>query len=294
MNKKEEKNNSDDEEKNQDEGSSDKDKIKSISDIYKLYDYIPDEPLVDRSSSGRIKSYSNRIYDDHKFGDWSELSETENALTEELFNKVNVLDKRIDKSNKKINNKVKEIDEINKELEEEKKEMENKVKEMKDIVKETKKELEDLEKKMESKIEDSKIKVVQALGIFVALFTFVSVDFVILSNIQDLKQAWLLISLIGGFLLLFVVLIDYVIRAYKSDLFSVFYDDSKKDIEPFKKHNKVFCVISIVLICISGIGLFLYNPQTNSFQNKNETSINSPAINFETTNINTSSTNKKQ
>lgn len=76
--------------------------------------------------------------------------------------------------------------------------------------------------KLDSKIDDSRIKTVEALGIFVALFTFISIEFQAFKVFEDNLQAIGGVTLIIlGALLFFVVLIDFVVSNYNLSLFKV-------------------------------------------------------------------------
>jgi len=61
------------------------------------------------------------------------------------------------------------------------------------------------------KIEDSKSKVVETLGIFVALFTFVSVQFSFLQNLNQDKYMPLT-SILFGSLLVFVIVLYFLVE----------------------------------------------------------------------------------
>lgn len=66
--------------------------------------------------------------------------------------------------------------------------------------------IETTKKDLKNEIEDKRIDIIQALGIFVALFTFVSINIQIFSNITSLNNALIFVILmflcLGGFVLL--------------------------------------------------------------------------------------------
>ena len=72
------------------------------------------------------------------------------------------------------------------------------------IIKDTKKELEE-------KIDDSKLRIIETLGIFVALFTFVSVNFNIFNRVADLWSAGIFTLLIFSVLSLMILIMDILL-----------------------------------------------------------------------------------
>jgi tetrahydromethanopterin S-methyltransferase subunit B len=66
--------------------------------------------------------------------------------------------------------------------------------------------------KLDRKIDDSKTRVIETLGIFVALFTFISVEFQALRSLQDTADiAGITLIFLGG-LLLFVTVLDLILN----------------------------------------------------------------------------------
>lgn len=79
------------------------------------------------------------------------------------------------------------------------------------------KESENRLKKMENKIENSQIRIVETLGIFVALFTFISTEFQAFKIYQSLKAiAGLSLIMLGG-LLIFIIILNIVLMSSKID-----------------------------------------------------------------------------
>lgn len=64
---------------------------------------------------------------------------------------------------------------------------------------------------LDKKIDDSKIRVIETLGIFVALFTFVSIDFQVFKSYKDPLTISGLILILLGSLSMFIVLLDYLV-----------------------------------------------------------------------------------
>ncbi len=78
----------------------------------------------------------------------------------------------------------------------------------------------DLEKKIsetEKKIEQSKDKNIETLGLFVALFTFISVEFSLLNGVKDFAIAISLTLTLAGLLILFTLLLHIVVRFSSND-----------------------------------------------------------------------------
>lgn len=108
--------------------------------------------------------------------------------------------------------------------------------------------------KLENKTEDSKLSIIETLGIFVALFTFVSVEFQIFRSFTSWKSGASLSLIILGALLLFIVTMDLVLH--------------KKMLEKLTLVILVLASISIIF----GIVLFgkstLNNPEYISLEAK--------------------------
>lgn len=76
--------------------------------------------------------------------------------------------------------------------------------------------IEDKIVRFDEKIQDSNLKVIETLGIFVALFTFVSVSFNIFSRISDLWSAGIFVLLIFFVLSLMILLLDILLNRQKN------------------------------------------------------------------------------
>ncbi len=76
--------------------------------------------------------------------------------------------------------------------------------------------VEGLEKRLD-KIEETKNQNIETLGLFVALFTFISAEFSLFKNVPDYSVAISLTLIIAGLLILFVLLLYNVVRAASSD-----------------------------------------------------------------------------
>lgn len=100
------------------------------------------------------------------------------------------------------------------------------------------------EEKLRDKIDDSKLKTIETLGIFVALFTFVSVEFQIFRIFHTPASIGGLTAILLGSLLFFSIILDYVL-------------DSSDN--PKNKFYPLF-IFSVFLIS-SGIYIFIKTPQ---------------------------------
>ncbi len=78
-------------------------------------------------------------------------------------------------------------------------------------------------KELEAKIDDSKLKVIETLGIFVALFTFVSVEFQIFRSFSSWYAGASFSLIILGALTFFVLLIVDLLNKRKQKYFLLFF-----------------------------------------------------------------------
>ena len=144
---------------------------------------------------------------------------------------VPVLTKTVIKHDQEISKQSESIDKLN------------------EIVANFKDEVERLKEKLEKKIDDSRIRVVETLGIFVALFTFISIDFQVYRSYRHpLSISGLTLILLGSLLSIIILLDYFVIRNNNPD-------------EPHKKsirHLDLF-LFSFLFIII-GIVLFILSP----------------------------------
>jgi len=67
-------------------------------------------------------------------------------------------------------------------------------------------------KKLKEEIEKSKLKIIETLGIFVALFTFISVEFQTFRIYQDPKEISGLTLILLGALLFFILIFDLILN----------------------------------------------------------------------------------
>lgn len=76
----------------------------------------------------------------------------------------------------------------------------------------------DLEVKLrdlQSEVNETKLKTIETLGVFVAVFTFISIDFQILRTVEHPLDVFALLFLSAGLLMLFPLLINYVVNDNK-------------------------------------------------------------------------------
>ena len=71
------------------------------------------------------------------------------------------------------------------------------------------------EKELSNKIDDSKLKTIETLGIFVALFTFVSVEFQVFRMLDNPQSIAGLTLILLGSLLTFITVLDSVLSKVK-------------------------------------------------------------------------------
>lgn len=75
----------------------------------------------------------------------------------------------------------------------------------------------------ENKIEESKNQNIETLGLFVALFTFISVEFSLFNDIKDFNSIISLTFIIAGLLAFFVLLLYNVVRTANSNRWWLIY-----------------------------------------------------------------------
>ena len=84
---------------------------------------------------------------------------------------------------------------------------------LKEVTEKYEKKIEAHQDKLESKIEDSKLKIIETLGIFVALFTFISVETQILrSEVSLLAATGFSLIILGGLFLFLIILLSQGLR----------------------------------------------------------------------------------
>jgi hypothetical protein len=102
----------------------------------------------------------------------------------------------------------------------------------------------DTEEKLRDKIDDGKLKTIETLGIFVALFTFVSVEFQVFRVFQTPASISGLTLILLGSLIIFLAVLDFVINS----------------IEKVNKKFVPLLIISCIFI-IFGIYIFTKTPE---------------------------------
>ncbi|MDX9913274.1 MAG: hypothetical protein RBS77_01710 [Candidatus Moranbacteria bacterium] len=132
-------------------------------------------------------------------------------------------------------------------------------------IKELDKKIKNIENELGNKMEEAKsyqLKIIETLGIFVALFTYISVEFQILRGINNLEQAVALSLILVGSLGMFLSLLSYCVGRF-------FYENS---------FRMVVFLISILILTI-GVLMVAYplnqdlrskkmNFNLNSLENK--------------------------
>jgi hypothetical protein len=152
---------------------------------------------------------------------------------------------KIQKSLEKIEDHEKKIEEITKEA---------------DIFKEKL-------KGAEIKSQETQVKIIECLGIFIALFTFISVEFQILQNISNFFELLSLSLILFSALSFFVVLMDVVISIWKNE---------KTTSGEIPGTHKVLLIIAALIFIIGlSCGTFGSSEKANSlnYENSSKTKI---------------------
>lgn len=106
--------------------------------------------------------------------------------------------------------------------------------------------------KMENRTEEIRINVINSLGIFVALFTFVSVEFQLFQSLTSFTQYISLTLILSGVLMFFVLFLDFIGQRNKHAKFNF-----PKDIKSHKwsLHQLLFglCFMLILFGILIGI-----------------------------------------
>lgn len=139
--------------------------------------------------------------------------------------------------------------------------------------------LDTIQDKIDNKIENSKIKVIETLGIFVALFTFVSVEFQAFRQMNNLNSIAGMTLIMLGSLSFFVIIMDIVLNNQFSDKKiikqkgSYFFESSKEIVQKTfgyseqKEFNLFKCSswgegfklkICLLVLCLILIGAGIY------------------------------------
>ena len=106
--------------------------------------------------------------------------------------------------------------------------------------------------KMENRIEEIRINVINSLGVFIALFTFISVEFQLFQSLTSFTQYLSLTLILSGVFMFFVLFLDFVSQKNKHSKFTL-----PKDIKSHRwsLHQFLFglCLILISLGILIGI-----------------------------------------
>lgn len=185
--------------------------------------------------------------------------EIENFKTGDAFSNEDVL-KALVTQIIKHEEKIKKIGEIDEKI----KKQEDKVDKFEGKMEKTTKEIEDkfndkienttkeTEEKLNNKIDDSKLKTIETLGIFVALFTFVSIEFQVFRMFDDPQSVAGLTLILLGSLLTFITVLDSVLSKIKL----------QEDIEFKLLKPKSWPLVFIwMLLMILGGALFVFSPK---------------------------------
>lgn len=162
-----------------------------------------------------------------------------NHFYKKIFPIVNKTDERVSKLEEKLKSNIVEITEIE----------EKTKKDIKKYLDENKKE-----------IEETKQSVLQVLAIFVALFTFVSIEFQLIAKIEKLSHLISLSLILSGILLLFLTSIHLVLKIDTTKKIKNIFDDKK---------FWILLAISTILLAF-GIVLFFKYESDLKIESKNE------------------------
>ena len=170
--------------------------------------------------------------------------EIENFKTGDAFSNKDILGALVDQIIKH-DEKIKKIGEIDEKI----KKQENRVDEFESKMEDTARRTED---KLSDKIDDSKLKTIETLGIFVALFTFVSIDFQVFKMFNNPQSIAGLMLILLGSLLTFITVLDSVLSKIKLQ------EDIKFKLLKPKSWTLVFIWM---LLMILGGALFVSSPK---------------------------------
>lgn len=118
--------------------------------------------------------------------------------------------------------------------------------------------VDDVKKELENKIESSKLTIIETLGIFVALFTFISIDFQVFRFYRDPRAISGLVLIFLGSIFLFIIFFDFfILRNQTHSKVGGVYNDKFDSIYKFG-----FGILSILLV-VAGIYYFHKAPNEN-------------------------------
>ena len=113
---------------------------------------------------------------------------------------------------------------------------------------------------IETKTEDMRVNIINTLGIFVAIFTFVSIQFQLFQSLTSFFQYISLSLILIGALIIFIVFLDYITKK-KIDPKPLLL----RDILPVKNWtvtvHRIFFIVSMILIFI-GILIGISSPKS--------------------------------
>ncbi len=127
------------------------------------------------------------------------------------------------------------------------------------------KKMKDLEIQIEDvkrEIDKSKISFIEFCGIFVAIFTFISVDVQILKTISNMHQLMGFVFIFAALLMGFILILDYLIN-------------NERNIQKF-----IIITISLVIFIVIGLfSIFASKNTSNNTENSSMPSIINPPVN---------------
>lgn len=141
-----------------------------------------------------------------------------------------------------------------------------------DVKGEFKEEVNELKKELEDKIENSKLTIIETLGIFIALFTFISIDFQVFRSYRTPQAISGLLLIFFGAIFLFIIIFDFFIlqarrikeqnnlskSKQQKDIQDSFKDRIKKQL--LNHWYRVALLMLSVLFTIGGTLLFVRSP----------------------------------
>lgn len=116
------------------------------------------------------------------------------------------------------------------------------------------------EDKLSDKIDDSKLKTIETLGIFVALFTFVSVEFQFFRTFDNWLSIVSFTFILLGSLLTFVTVINYYLSETKE----------KKEVNGKEEIKSKFWSLIIIWMFLMSIGILLFTLSSKKEVEKEE------------------------
>lgn len=198
----------------------------------------------------------------HDLGDTSSVPiEIESGKTDSLSNQTIDLDKKI---NEQITEKFIFLKKLQDDF--------TKLKQKTEVdLKKYKREIEDNKHNLEDKIENGRLSTIESLGIFVALFTFISIEFQVFRSYRNPFAISGLTLIFIGSIFLFLVVLDYLIIQVRGN---------ESDKARKSKKGKLWYVLPPLSVVLISSGMFLYWQSPNEDLEDKQTLIKNQVYNL--------------